>query len=294
MVFDFGNRAKQRGRYRIGTVCAVKKPSQTGRKGYTDMLELKDLNPDNPVAAVAPPAVGDHLVPESYRAVFQYGRSRQLALTLSVIFLTVTACSPSSNSPQDVSSRQAQPTAQRQPPIPSATPSTNRIPTRLTYESKKPPHYTIQYPTSYQLKSYGDNDTSIDGPFITLQGPITITIDIHSGDLSGTFEQWAQEQARLTCDCDGPNGGTTCPSVAKVLPFKSHRGAEGYEIYVNLKTTDANGRLISTVAQGPLFIFDVSAADHQHRLGLIIQAHPASLTPANQKLLRSIVETLAF
>lgn len=184
------------------------------------------------------------------------------------------------------------------PLVPASPHLVSANPTWLTYESREPP-YTVHYPKEFTVRKYDNSPFSTGGPRITLVGPISIVINPVPDDRSGSFEDWAQQQARKTCDADGPYGATTCPSVSKILPFTSAAGAQGYEIYLKFETIDNNGHITSTATRGPIFIFDVSQRTQQNRMALIILFYTntndsIAITTAERQLYLSIVDTIRF
>ena len=154
--------------------------------------------------------------------------------------------------------------------------------------------YSFEYPSAYQAKIYTPEIVAIGNPegdgFASLA-----EIVVSTAESAGSYADWsayAEHQAEITCDADGPTASIRCPEVASSTPFTSMTGLSGEVFYLKQVWTKLPEKTTTTFFRGPYISYNISANVPQKPYAvLLVMPPPASESP-DASLIEGIADSM--
>jgi len=156
--------------------------------------------------------------------------------------------------------------------------------------------FSLEYPKSLKMKVFGEDyfDILKEGN-ILLQASIeddTFKIFIQETKPGkDAFRSFARQRCKIICDADGPDGSTYCEKIENEKEWNSRTGLTVLEFTLIFTQEDYQNKTKENSRMGPVFVVDISSADHP----LALMIHPGHETLASkdsEQLIRGLIDTI--
>lgn len=167
--------------------------------------------------------------------------------------------------------------------------------TLATYRSERY-GFSFQYPEEYDLMEYTPTRIAV-GHKTELGFDSVADIALMEGEADAvqSFEEFVLDQARLSCDADGPTASISCTEVKSLSAFGTSAGVTGQKFYLNERTHTFADDRFEDRDKGPYYTFNTSQ-NTPGAMSFLMIHNPVTIPTekAAEMLLRNIALSLAI
>jgi hypothetical protein len=173
----------------------------------------------------------------------------------------------------------------------------------LAWPGGEKTYISKQYGYGFHYPAEGALQEVAAGAYVDMsfQGRRLPTLSVQSLDETGKEARkgapdlWGEfilEQAKLSCDADGPDGTVYCKGVARKNAWKTRGGLRVVELYLQqVEERYGEPDKITTTDVGPIYAVDISRQGYVFGL-MVGSGHDYPRTSAERELVRRIVENV--
>jgi len=156
--------------------------------------------------------------------------------------------------------------------------------------------FSLEYPKILKMKVFGEGyfDILKEGNLLLRASIEDDTFKIFIQETKAgkdAFRSFARQRCRIICDADGPDGSTYCDKIENEKEWNSRTGLTVLEFTMIFTQEDYQNKTKEDSRMGPVFVVDISSADHP----LALMIHPGHETLASkdsEQLIRGLIDTI--